>query len=233
MAWRSSGRTAKELLDNLLKAGLLPPDPRAVRAWELTDRAVFVPPALLPLAYSDTPQRIGYAATISAPHMHAAQLTHLLAVLQPGARVLDVGSGTGIFLALAAQLVCQGGGQCTGLEHMPALAEGSRANLGRAGEAVRAWLAAGQVQVHCADGRAGWPAGAPYNAIHVGAASPAIPPALLAQLALGGRMVIPVGTHDQELLVVDRLADGSVTSKTVMEVRFVPLCDRAEQEAAF
>jgi protein-L-isoaspartate(D-aspartate) O-methyltransferase len=230
MAWHCSGRSASELLANLLKAGLLAPELEA--AWAAVDRAHFVPRNSVLLAYQDTPLALGHGATISAPHMHASMLTLLQGHLTPGASFLDVGSGTGIMLALAAQLVCTpgGGGRAVGIEHIAQLAEGSLHSLQAQG--LGSLLASKQVQVVTGDGRQGWAAAGPYSCIHVGAASPTIPPDLLSQLAPLGRLVIPVGVHEQDLLVVDKAADGSTTQREVMGVRFVPLCSRIEQEEA-
>lgn len=229
MAWRCSGKTALELAELLTKNKILSSDPRVQAAWGGVDRALFVPHAALSSAYQDTPLPIGHQATISAPHMHAAQLSYLAPLLTPGKRVLDIGSGTGIMVALTALMVCtpEGGGKVVGVEHIPELASWSLQNLGKV---VPGLLASGQVQVHAADGRQGWAADGLYDAIHVGAAAPFLPAALLQQLALGGRMVVPVGGEEQELLVVDKRPDGSISRSTVMGVRFVPLCDRIEQE---
>ena len=185
----------------------------------------------------DKPKPIGFGATISAPHMHA-QMCELLAARHPPAtggdggggqlRVLDVGSGSGYLTAVLAELF--GPGACViGVDHIPDLVERSRA-------AVRACrpdlLDAGRVALEQSDGRMGWAAGAPFDVIHVGAAAaPDVPPALLAQLAPGGRLVIPVGARGtmQTLVQVDKDAGGALTRRDISSVIFVPLTDAEAQ----
>lgn len=230
MTWRSTGRTALELQENLTRACLLSADSAIQAAWGAVDRALFVPKAVLSAAYQDNPLQIGHGATISAPHMHAAQLSCLRSHLQPGARCLDVGSGTGIMVALMGMLVGPTG-RVVGVEHIPELASWSLSNLHNmpASSGMGALLASQAVQVHVGDGRGGWATEAPYTCIHVGAAAPTLPAALVEQLAPGGRMVIPVGEEDQELLLVDKDEMGRLTQQRVMGVRFVPLCSKGEQ----
>jgi protein-L-isoaspartate(D-aspartate) O-methyltransferase len=118
-----------------------------------------------------------------------------------------------------------------GVEHINELASWSLSNLQNmpASSGMGALLASQAVQVHVGDGRLGWAAEAPYTCIHVGAAAPTLPAALVEQLAPGGRMVIPVGEEDQELLLVDKDEMGRLTQQRVMGVRFVPLCSKGEQ----
>jgi protein-L-isoaspartate(D-aspartate) O-methyltransferase len=162
--------------------------------------------------------------------MHAHALEALEPCLVPGARVLDVGSGSGYLLAASARLVAGGGrGRVVGVDHIPALVDWSRENL-RKNPETAAWLDSGVISVRVGDGYAGAPDAAPFDAIHVGAAAPTIPPALVEQLAPGGRMVIPVGTYMQEFTEVDKDASGHVTTRRLVGVQFVPLTSRSEQE---
>ncbi|KAJ8501139.1 hypothetical protein OPV22_011691 [Ensete ventricosum] len=177
-------------------------------------------------AYVDSPVPIGYNATISAPHMHATCLELLEEHLQPGMHALDVGSGTGYLTACFAIMVGPQG-CAVGVEHIPELVASSINSIKRS--AASSMLDEGSLSVHAADGRKGWPELAPYDAIHVGAASPDIPRSLLAQLKPGGRMVIPVGNFFQDLKVVDKNDDGSVRVRSEASVRFVPLTSRAAQ----
>lgn len=227
MAWRSSGATNDELIDNLF-ANEIASD--AVQsAMRSCDRKNYV---VVGDAYQDSPQTIGYGATISAPHMHAHCLSMLEDQLVPGARVLDVGSGTGYLTALFASFVTAEGnkdGVVVGIEHIPQLTAMSVENFAKDGK--EHWLGDGKVELVTGDGRLGYPPRAPYDAIHVGAAAPSVPPALIEQLARGGRLVIPVGPEGghQELRVIDKDENGAVTERTAMGVIYVPLTDAEHQ----
>lgn len=191
---------------------------------ETIDRRFFVPHGQHP--YFDTPMEIGYNATISAPHMHGTCLELLKEHLQPGMRALDVGSGTGYLTACFAMMVGPDG-SAVGVEHIPELVALSIENIKRS--AAENLLKEGSLQIHVGDGRLGWRDLAPYDAIHVGASAPELPQPLLDQLKPGGRMVIPVGNMFQELQVVDKASDGSITVRTETSVRYVPLTSRAAQ----
>ncbi|KAL0565153.1 hypothetical protein V5O48_016877 [Marasmius crinis-equi] len=161
---------------------------------------------------------IGYGATISAPHMHAYASEHLLEYLRPGSKVLDVGSGSGYLVAVLHHLVSPGeGGKVVGIEHVEELVDWSKENLVKDG--LKDQLESKTIQVVAGDGRKGFPSEGPYDAIHVGAAAPTVPEALIEQLASPGRMFIPVGTALQNILHVDKDADGKVTQKEIMSVR--------------
>ncbi|KAF5389612.1 hypothetical protein D9757_004212 [Collybiopsis confluens] len=254
MAWSCSGNSNVELIDNMARAGILgevvggvidgtssneteaaAAVERIARAMKNVDRAHYVRVKKMD-AYEDSPQPIGHGATISAPHMHAYAASHLLPYLPSGARVLDVGSGSGYLSAVFWHLINDPVGlkedseastkpTVTGVEHIPQLAEWSLSNLklDGLGEA----LEERQIEIVTGDGRLGYPANAPYDAIHVGAAAPELPQALLDQLAPGGRMFIPIGTHWQNLYHIDKdLKSGKITQTEVMGVRYVPLTDR-------
>ncbi|THH12273.1 hypothetical protein EW146_g7771 [Bondarzewia mesenterica] len=170
-------------------------------------------------AYLDSPQTIGHGATISAPHMHAYAADCLLPFLRPGARVLDVGSGSGYLSAVFHHLVSsdEKKGKVVGIEHIPQLVEWSKYNLRTDG--LGGALSDGQILMVVGDGRLGYPEGGPYDAIHVGAASPVLPQHLVDQLSRPGRMFIPVGEYMQTVLQVDKHEDGSVTEKELYDVR--------------
>ncbi|CAI7768736.1 unnamed protein product [Closterium sp. NIES-54] len=197
---------------------------RIAEAMKQIDRADYV--LTKSTAYEDSPQPIGFNVTISAPHMHGYCLAFLENHLQPGNRVLDVGSGSGYLTAVMALLVGPTG-RAVGVEHIPELVERSRAAV-KAGRAAEL-MDGGQLSIHEADGRHGYPDAGPYDAIHVGAAAPELPQALVDQLKPGGRMVIPVGRFMQDLEVIDKGADGTVTRTTAMGVRYVPLTAKAKQ----
>eukprot|EP00037_Helgoeca_nana_P013979 m.129565 g.129565 ORF g.129565 m.129565 type:complete len:226 (+) comp22329_c0_seq2:461-1138(+) len=223
MAWRSHGRTNAELVANLERNELFK-SPRVREAMMATDRGHFVPRSGNP--YADAPQLIGHGATISAPHMHAECLEILKDHLVPGTSALDIGSGSGYLCAAFAHMVGPTG-KVVGVEHIEELVHDSIGNLNALDPSL---IASGRVKLVAGDGRAGYPAGAPFNAIHVGAAAPETPQTLLDQLAPGGRMVVPVGpAHDvQYLEQFDKDADGVVHNTTLMGVRYVPLSDRSK-----
>uniref|UniRef100_A0A0W0GCJ4 Protein-L-isoaspartate O-methyltransferase n=1 Tax=Moniliophthora roreri TaxID=221103 RepID=A0A0W0GCJ4_MONRR len=222
MAWRSSGRTNAELIANMANNGIFHSE-RVAKAMAKVDRANYVRDKSD--AYEDSPQTIGYGATISAPHMHAYAAEHLLPYLKPGAKVLDIGSGSGYLVAVLHHLVEEG--KVIGIEHVEELVDWSISNLKRDG--LGAALEAQQIEVVAGDGRKGLASDGPYDAIHVGAAAPTIPESLVEQLASPGRMFIPVGTLMQNILHVDKDADGKLTQTEVMGVRYVPLTDRDKQ----
>jgi protein-L-isoaspartate(D-aspartate) O-methyltransferase len=174
-------------------------------------------------------QPIGHGATISAPHMHAHALEELQDKLVPGARFLDVGSGTGVLLAAAARLVSPGG-KVFGVEHIPELVEMSRGNLQKDPQTA-AWLADNTINVEVGDGYVGLPQHGPFDAIHVGAAPETVPQALLDQLALGGKLVLPVGRVMQEFTAIEKDAVGKLSRRTICGVSYVPLTSREKQEA--
>ncbi|KAK2461149.1 hypothetical protein APHAL10511_006676 [Amanita phalloides] len=223
MAWRSSGLSNAELIVNLASHGILKSD-LAKNAMLLVDRANYVKDSAS--AYEDAPQRIGYGATISAPHMHAYATENLFPHLRPGAKVLDVGSGSGYLLAIFHRIVGETG-KVVGIEHVPELVEWSRENLRKDG--LGKALDAKQIEVIVGDGRDGCPEKGPYNAIHVGAAAPNVPSFLVDQLASPGRMFIPVGVYMQDVQQVDKDENGRVTQRPIMSVSYVPLTDREKQ----
>jgi len=146
---------------------------------------------------------------------------------------LDVGSGSGYLCAIFHHLIQKDDddiptGKVVGIEHIPELADWSISNLKKDG--LESSLSSKQIEVHASDGRLGHAAAGPYNAIHVGAAAPAIPEPLIEQLAKPGRMFIPVGQGHQEIVQVDKDEQGNVTKKSLFGVQYVPLTSRDQQE---
>jgi protein-L-isoaspartate(D-aspartate) O-methyltransferase len=184
---------------------------RVLAALNKVPRHEFVPEHLADAAYEDHPLPIGYSQTISQPYI-VALMTELLQ-LQPGAKVLEVGTGSGYQAAILAEV----GAQVYSIEILEPLAKTSAKLLQRLGYA--------NVHVKRGDGYVGWPQHGPYDAIVVTAAADHVPPPLVEQLKPGGRLVIPVGDGQtqQSLLLVEKSAAGSVTTHDVAPVMFVPL----------
>jgi protein-L-isoaspartate(D-aspartate) O-methyltransferase len=182
-----------------------------LRAMRTVPRHRFVPPELVPDAYRDRPLPIGLGQTISQPFI-VALMTELLDP-QPGARVLEVGTGSGYQAAVLAECVAK----VYTIEIVPPLGERARK--------VLAELGYRNVEVRIGDGYKGWPEAAPFDAIIVTAAPDHVPQPLIDQLAPKGRMVIPVGSHHgiQDLLVISKDADGRAVTRRTLAVRFVPL----------
>lgn len=185
-------------------------DPRILAAFREVPREAFVPSRLADAAFDDGPLPIEAGQTISQPYVVAWMLEML--ALEPHMTLLDVGTGSGYAAAIASRLVAR----VVSVERIAELAATARARLAR--------LGFDNVEVHEADGSMGWPAGAPYDAIVVGCAAPEVPAALVAQLAEGGRLVVPVGPREdvQELVRVTR-RDGALRAEAMGGVRFVPL----------
>ncbi len=186
-------------------------DPRVLDALLRVPRERFVPPDLRSEAYDNRPLPIGHEQTISQP-LIVAVMTHVLH-LQPDARVLEVGTGSGYQCAILAELAAE----VVTIETIEALAEDARARLQALGYR--------NIEFHIGDGAAGWPDKAPYDAILVTAAAPSMPPALPKQLKPGGRLVIPVGRgpFNQDLVLVEKDAAGQIRRRTLFPVAFVPL----------
>lgn len=223
MAWRCTGRTNTELIANMNKHGIFQAE-RVAKAMASVDRANYV--LSKDSAYEDSPQGIGHGATISAPHMHAYASEHLLPFLHPGAKVLDVGSGSGYLSAVLHHLVGPTG-KVVGIDHIPELVDWSISNLKQDG--LGGAVDKKQIEMVVGDGRKGYPSSGPYDAIHVGAAAPTLPQELVDQLACPGRMFIPVGTFMQYIEQIDKDEHGNVSTKRVMGVSYVPLTDKTRQ----
>jgi protein-L-isoaspartate(D-aspartate) O-methyltransferase len=186
-------------------------DPKVLEAFRRVPREAFVPGDLEEFAYEDTPLPIGHGQTISQPYIVAFTVQSLR--LRGGERVLEVGAGSGYAAAVLSRIA----GDVYTIERVPALAESAKERLARLGVT--------NAHVLCGDGTLGLGEHAPYDAIAVAAGGPRPPPALLAQLAIGGRLVIPIGADDssQVLVRITRESETSYRQEPLEEVRFVPL----------
>lgn len=190
------------------------------RALRNVPREEFVRPESRNHAYRDSPLPIGLGQTISAPHMCVIMCEDL--ALKPGLKVLEIGAGSGYHAALCAELVAPkdaaNQGHVYTIEIVGGLIKFARENLERTGYSDRVTLIHG-------DGGIGLPDQAPFDRILVAAAAPGIPQPLIDQLALGGIMLIPVGSRGffQELMMVEKDMSGKVTQKRWGGVAFVPL----------
>ena len=189
-------------------------DPAVLAALRKVPRHEFVPERYRKYAYEDEPLPIGFNQTISQPYI-VALMTELLQV-DDNCRVLEIGTGSGYQTAVLAEL-CD---SVYSIELNCELAEQAKLRLQSLGY--------DNVHIKCADGSRGWPERAPFKAIIVTAAPPEIPFTLLDQLAEGGRLVIPVGTYQQELKLVKKKA-GKTIEENIIPVRFVPLRGKTGQ----
>ena len=186
-------------------------DPAVLRAMRLVPRERFVPRASRPYAYDDGPLPIPANQTISQPYVVAAMIAAL--ALRPSDRVLEIGAGSGYAAAVLSRIAAE----VYTVERHAELADYARERL--------AALGYDNVRLRQGDGTRGWPEHAPYDAIIVAAGGPAVPASLKAQLAAGGRLVMPVGRsrQQQHLVLVTRRPDGGYNEERLAPVAFVPL----------
>ncbi len=203
----TSQRTRARMVERLRKQGIR--DEVVLAAMAEVPRHIFVEEALASRAYEDVALPLGYGQTISSPYTVALML-ELLRGSKPLQRALEIGTGCGYQAAVLSRLAQE----VYTLERVAPLAIKARLRLHE--------LSIANVRVRQADGHAGFPDAAPFDAIIVAAAATHVPQALLEQLVVGGRMVLPMGTDEQNLRVIERNAQSY--SETVLEtVNFVPL----------
>jgi len=186
-------------------------DPRVLAAMKKVPRHRFIPSSLWDQAYSDYPLPIGEDQTISQPYI-VALMTQILKI-QPGERVLEIGTGSGYQAAVLSPLVKH----VYSIEIVPELAR-------RSAELLKT-LGLANVTVRQGDGYQGWPEEAPFERIILTAAPGEIPQTLINQLKAGGKLVAPVGgtVLNQDLVVVEKSADGKIRQRSIFPVRFVPM----------
>jgi len=190
-------------------------DQRVLAAMARVPRHQFVPRELWKQAYEDHPLPIGLGQTISQPYIVA--LMTQLARPTPECRALEVGLGSGYQAAVLAEL-CK---EVYGIEILEPLATAAAKRLSKLGYK--------NITVRYGDGYQGWPEHAPFDIILVTAAPDHVPQPLIDQLAPGGRLVIPVGRYYQDLLLLEKQADGSIREENVAPVQFVPMTGEAQQ----
>jgi protein-L-isoaspartate(D-aspartate) O-methyltransferase len=201
------GGARRRLVETLRERGIR--DLAVLRAFDLTPRHAFVPSGVRHRAYEDAPLQIGSGQTISQPSIHARYLE--LLELNGSERVLEIGTGSGYQTVLLSHLVAQ----VFTIERIAALYTQARDAISRAG--------AKNVSMLLGDGTVGWREYAPYDAILVSAGGPTVPQPLIEQLAEGGRMLVPVGGLDEQMLKMVTKRGGQVSVVDVAPVRFVPL----------
>lgn len=189
-------------------------DPSVLRAMEKVPRHRFVPSSALGLSYADMPLPIGLGQTISQPYI-VAYMTEAIGITRE-AKVLEIGTGSGYQAAVLGELARE----VYTIEILPELAERSRLVLEELGYR--------NVFVKAGNGYLGWPEHGPFDAIVVTAAPDEIPKPLIEQLAVGGKMVIPVGTGQQQMTILTKTREG-VTEKRTLPVRFVPMTGKPTQ----
>ena len=188
--------------------------PTVLAAMRKVPRHRFVLPGAVALAYEDHPLPIAAGQTISQPFI-VAYMTEAAEIARTD-KVLEIGTGSGYQAAVLGEIARE----VYTIEIIPELAEGARKVLAELGYA--------NVQVRAGNGYLGWPEQAPFDAIVVTAAPDEVPQALVDQLAVGGRMVIPVGTANQDMLIIERTPRGVIERRTI-PVRFVPMTGKPER----
>jgi len=201
------GGARRRLVELLREKGIR--DLAVLRAFDMTPRHAFVPTGVRHRAYEDAPLQIGSGQTISQPSIHARYLE--LLALNGSEKVLEIGTGSGYQTVLLSHLVAQ----VFTIERIPALFTSAREAINTAG--------ATNVSMLLGDGTVGWRQYAPYDAILVSAGGPSVPPALVEQLADGGRMLVPVGSKEEQTLKLVTRRGANIETRDVAPVRFVPL----------
>ncbi|NHX35344.1 MULTISPECIES: protein-L-isoaspartate(D-aspartate) O-methyltransferase [Halolamina] len=197
----------ERMVERLRERGVIDRESTA-DALRSVPRHEFVPPDKRGIAYRDRPLPIGEGQTVSAPHMVASMVERL--ALEPGDRVLEIGTGCGYHAAVTAEVV--GDGNVYSVEYVPELADRARETLESLGY---------EVAIRTGDGHEGWPDHAPYDAAYLTCAAESVPPAVVEQVRPGGRVLAPVGDRRQQLVLLTVREDGRTEQQTFEGVRFV------------
>ena len=200
-------RQRRQLIEAVREQGI--EELEILRAFDLTPRHLFVPESVQHRAYEDSPLPIGFSQTASQPSLQALYLK--LLQLQPTDRVLEIGTGSGFQTVLLAHLA----GHVYSVERIRELSQRARLVIDQ--------LRLPNVALLVGDGTIGWSRYAPFDAILVAAGAPSVPQALLDQLAPGGRLLIPIGTLEEQNLTMFTKAESGIESEEVARVIFVPL----------
>ena len=211
----TSQRTRDRLVERLRSEGVR--NEAVLEVIRNTPRHLFVDEALSSRAYEDTALPIGLGQTISQPWV-VAKMTEARMDGGSPQKVLEVGTGSGYQAAVMAEIV----------EEVYCV-EISQTLADRARHLLVDELGYGNIHVRCGDGYSGWAEEAPFDAILVAAAASHVPDPLIDQLAVGGRMILPVGKFSQTLIQIEKRSDGSVTQRPVAPVAFVPMTGQVEQ----
>jgi protein-L-isoaspartate(D-aspartate) O-methyltransferase len=203
----------QRMIDDIRARGVTAP--RVLAALAAVPRHLFVPENARSEAYADTPLPIGAGQTISQPYIVAFMTSQL--DVQPGDRVLEIGTGSGYQAAVLARM----GAEVYSIEIVKLLGERAHRTLTELGFR--------DIHLRIGDGYQGWQSAAPFDGIIVTAAPPSIPDPLLRQLKTGGKMVIPVGGAYQDLWVITKRRDGGFDRKRVLPVLFVPMTGEAQR----
>lgn len=200
-------RQRRQLIETIADQGI--DDLEVLRIFDLVPRHIFLPESVQHRAYEDSPLPIGFQQTASQPSLQALYLK--LLQIQPGDRVLEIGTGSGFQTALLAHLA----GHVYSVERIRELSQ-------RARQAID-MLRLKNVALLVGDGTIGWSRFAPYDAILVAAGAPSVPQALIDQLAPGGRLLIPIGTLDEQQLTMVTKTEAGIQTEDVARCIFVPL----------
>ena len=209
----TSQRTRTRMIERLREQGIVDED--VLAAIAAVPRHVFVEEALASRAYEDTALPLGFSQTISQPYVVARMIEAVLAGREQLGRTLEIGAGCGYQAAVLAQLT----DEVYAVERIAPLLAEAKANL----RAIRQL----KVRLKHADGQLGLPEAAPFDTIIVAAAAARVPRALLQQLAPNGRLILPLGAASQQLVLIERRAEGFVETR-LEAVRFVPLLSGVE-----
>jgi protein-L-isoaspartate(D-aspartate) O-methyltransferase len=204
---RKYERQRRQLIETIADQGI--DDLEVLRAFDLTPRHIFLPESVQHRAYEDAPLPIGFQQTASQPSLQALYLK--LLKLQPTDRVLEVGTGSGFQTVLLGHLA----GHVYSVERIRELSQRARSVIDQ--------LRMSNIALLVGDGTIGWSRYAPFDAILVAAGAPAVPQALIDQLAEGGRLLIPIGSLEEQQLTMVRKTHEGITTEDVARCIFVPL----------